>query len=306
MIDLRGDLGRIHGSVGVTIDRPNIVLKARPSAELEVKGSRADRARALAEVILSSSGVEGGAEIEIVEDIPEHSGFGSGTQLALAVGTALSVLYNLGLTTEEIAVRLKRSRRSGVGTYAFKLGGFIVDGGHSVDKMDVLPPLLFRSEVPEGWRFVVGVPRLGKDHSGAVEEEAFRRLGPPPESLLGEISRVILFKMMPAVLERDAATFGSAMTALDFKFGEFWKEVQGGLFSDPAIEEGINFLLEAGAHGVGQSSWGPAFYGLVEGAGQAEELSVRLAEFLNRERHGDESFVARPDNTGAVITIDEG
>ncbi len=32
MVDLRGDLGRIFGSVGVAIDRPNIVLEAEPIA----------------------------------------------------------------------------------------------------------------------------------------------------------------------------------------------------------------------------------------------------------------------------------
>ena len=35
MIDLRGDLGRIHGSVGVAIDRPNIVLRARAAPEIK-------------------------------------------------------------------------------------------------------------------------------------------------------------------------------------------------------------------------------------------------------------------------------
>ena len=172
MIDLRGDLGRIHGSVGVAIDRPNIVLKARAAPEVRVRGPRAERMRAFAEAILEGSGANGGAELELVSDIREHSGFGSGTQLGLAVGTALSELYGLGLSTEEIALRLDRSMRSGIGTYAFKHGGFILDGGPRVDRKNGIPPLLFRSDIPEDWLFVIGLPCIAQEHSGAAEDSA--------------------------------------------------------------------------------------------------------------------------------------
>jgi beta-RFAP synthase len=305
MIDLRGDLGRIHGSVGVAIDRPNIVLKARTATEVRSEGPRAERMRAFATAILDGSGVEGGVELEIVSDIREHSGFGSGTQLGLAVGTALSELYGLALSTEEIALKLGRSMRSGIGTYAFKHGGFIVDGGRSVNRKNVIPPLLFHSDVPEDWLFVIGVPDIEQSHAGLVENDAFRRLEPPPESLIGEISRVLLMQMIPAILEEDIVAFGGAMTAIDFKFGDFWKEVQGGRFSHPLIEAGVDFLLENGAYGVGQSSWGPAFYGLVEGEEQAQTLTGRLERFLNSNGRSGEAFYARPDNKGAVVRVGE-
>jgi beta-ribofuranosylaminobenzene 5'-phosphate synthase len=108
--------------------------------------------------------------------------------------------------------------------------------------------------------------------------------------------------MIPAILERDIEAFGSAMTDIDFKFGEFWLKIQGGRFSHPVIEGGVNFLLEAGAYGVGQSSWGPAFYGLVEGEGKAREISGRLEEFLNNDDRRGEAFVVRPDNRGAIVS----
>jgi beta-RFAP synthase len=95
MIDLRGDLGRIHGSVGVAIDNPSIVLKAKKASSIDLKGPRADRVKTFIETLLVSSGISGGVSIEVLSDIMEHSGFGSGTQLALAVGSALSELYGL-------------------------------------------------------------------------------------------------------------------------------------------------------------------------------------------------------------------
>ncbi|MDH5791676.1 MAG: GHMP kinase, partial [Candidatus Bathyarchaeota archaeon] len=189
--------------------------------------------------------------------------------------------------------------------YAFKHGGFIVDGGHKKDQRDGLPPLIFHSDVPEDWLFVVGLPDITQDRSGKVENDVFKRMEPPPGSLIGEISRIVLVKMIPAILERDIEAFGSAMTSIDFKFGEFWLEIQGGRFSHPVIEEGVNFLLEAGAHGVGQSSWGPAFYGLVRGESDAEKISERLRGFLNSGGRRGESFVARPDNRGAVVTVSD-
>jgi len=305
MIDLRGDLGRIHGSVGVAIDRPNIVLRARAAPEIRVEGPQAKRIRDFAKTILDGSGVEGGAELELVSDIREHFGFGSGTQLALAVGTALSALYGLALSPEEIALKLGRSMRSGIGTYAFKHGGFIVDGGRRVELENGIPPLLFRSDIPENWLFVIGLPSIEQSHSGSAEDDAFKRLEPPPESLIGEISRMVLMQMIPAIIEKDIAAFGGAMTGIDFKFGEFWEDVQGGRFSHPLIEAGVNFLLENGAYGVGQSSWGPAFYGLVEGEDQAKEVAGKLEAFLNSGGRSGEAFYAGPDNKGAVVTIVE-
>jgi beta-ribofuranosylaminobenzene 5'-phosphate synthase len=303
MIDMRGDMGRIHGSVGVTIDRPRILLKASPSSQLQVKGFRSERVRAYAETILQTYDIDGAANIELISDINEHSGFGSGTQLALAVGAAISRLYSLWLTPEEIAVTLGRSKRSGVGVYAFKQGGFIIDGGHRLDRKEELPPLIFNTPVPEDWRFVIGLPEIARNHHGELEHTAFKNIEPPPPQLIGEISRVILVQMMPAILERDVKAFGEAMTAIDFKFGEFWLKVQGGRFSSPVIEDGVNFLLEAEALGVGQSSWGPAFYGLAEGEDQANSLLGQLGKHLNSGGRRGEVFIARPDNKGAVIEL---
>ena len=302
MIDLRGDLGRIHGSVGVAIDNPSISLKAKKASSIDVKGPRADRVKAFTETFLTGSEINSGAYIEVLSDIMEHSGFGSGTQLALAVGKALTELYSLNFTAEEIAQKLNRSRRSGIGTYAFKHGGFIVDAGHRTEGKPEIPPLLFRADVPESWRFVIGVPKIPIKKSGSAENNAFKKLDPPPATLIGEISRIILMQMIPAIIEEDIASFGDAMTSVDYKFGEFWVEIQGGRFTHPTIEGGIEFLAERGALGLGQSSWGPAFYGLSESEAQARKIWVDLEKYLNEDQRKGRAFVARPDNTGAIIS----
>jgi beta-ribofuranosylaminobenzene 5'-phosphate synthase len=305
MVDLRGDLGRIYASIGVAIDRPNIILKATYAPEIEISGSRADRTRKFAETILDTYEVEAGVKIDVTSDIPEHSGFGSGTQLALAVGTALSELFYLDLHPDEIALKLNRSQRSGIGTYAFQYGGFIVDGGHRTEKRDGVPPLLFRFDIPQDWRFVIGLPKIPKKWSGEVENKTFQDIKLPSKDLGGCISRVLLLQMIPALLEKDIHSFGIAMTNIDRMFGEYWSEPQGGVYSHPIIKSGIEFLLENGVNGVGQSSWGPTLYGIVEGESEALKITEMLEDYLNTGGIVGDSFVVRPNNKGAEVKVSE-
>jgi beta-RFAP synthase len=305
IIDLRGDLGRLYGSVGVAIDRPALTLRASPSPELEVVGPRSERAHRYAKRVINELGLKGGARIEVISDIPEHAGFGSGTQLALAVATSLMRLHGRPYEVEELAWRLGRGRRSGVGVYAFKYGGFIVDGGHRMGEARGIPPLIFRSPVPEGWFFVVGLPEIGVGLSSEAEEEAFRRLKPPAREMVGEMARIVWLKMIPAIIEGDIRVFGEAITDLDSTFGDYWMEIQGGRYRHRIIEEGVELLREMGSYGVGQSSWGPAFYGLVEGEDRAREMAEALRDFLRERGYLGDAFHARPSNGGAIIELQE-
>jgi len=297
---MRGDLGRIHGSVGVAVDRPRLTVKVSDSGETRIRGARSDRAANIVETLLRDGGVDSGVDVEIVEDIPEHTGFGSGTQLVMALGTALARLHDLSLEPEEIAVRFGRSRVSGVGVHAFLGGGFIVDGGHALTRRDAVPPLVFRHRVPDDWLFVIGIPDIKRGVSGEQEKAAFRALEPPPAEVVADVARLVLLQMIPSIIEPDIERFGDAMTKLDTKFGSYWAKVQGGVYSHPGIEAGVNHLLAEGALGAGQSSWGPALYGLAEGRTQSGRLAASLERFLNKDGRG-EAFVTAADNVGAVI-----
>ncbi|MCW4049652.1 MAG: hypothetical protein NWE89_07930 [Candidatus Bathyarchaeota archaeon] len=302
IVDMRGDLGRIHGSVGVSIQEPRLTLKAYKSNETKIIGARSGRALDFLNKLLSINHVETSVTVEITQDIPEHAGFGSGTQLALSIGTAVSRLFDLGLQAKEIAVRLERSRVSGIGTLGFLHGGFIVDGGHAVDRRDTVAPLIHRSDVPNDWVFVVGLPDIIKGFSGEQEQNAFKKFEPPPADLVSEVSRIVMMQMIPSILEEDITLFGDAMTKLDTKFGDYWAKVQGGRYSHPRIEECVNFLLENDAYGAGQSSWGPALYGLADGMIQARKLCDELSKFLHKDDNTGKAFVTRADNKGALIT----
>jgi beta-RFAP synthase len=305
IIDMRGDLGRIHGSVGVAIENPYLSLKASESNELVVNGPRASRIREYVNIILDEYCIQEKVRIEVFSDIPEHMGFGSGTQLALSIGKAISCLFKPEIRIKEIAKRLERSRVSGIGTYSFLNGGFIVDGGHRISSPNKVPPLVFRSDFPDDWYFVVGVPKIERGPSGDNEKNAFKKLEPPPANLVAEVSRIVLIQMIPSILEHEIEPFGEAMTKLDAMFGDYWALVQGGRYTHQRIEDSVNHLLNNGAYGAGQSSWGPALYGLAEGKKQAEELADSLNNFLNEGKEKGKTFVTDANNTGAQVRVME-
>ena len=94
LIDLNGALGRIDGGVGLTLDYPSIRINAKKDAQLSVSGTTefAERIKSAASAVLTQYNINGVA-IDVVQEYPNHVGLGSGTQVALAVGTAISELY---------------------------------------------------------------------------------------------------------------------------------------------------------------------------------------------------------------------
>jgi beta-ribofuranosylaminobenzene 5'-phosphate synthase len=98
--------------------------------------------------------------------------------------------------------------------------------------------------------------------------------------------------------------FGRALTEVDIQTGRFFQEAQGGTYREKLAADAVRDLLNAGAYGVGQSSWGPCLYGLVDG--RTEGDVVRAAQkFL--DEHGLEGKVvqAGPNNKGAEILVKE-
>jgi beta-RFAP synthase len=229
----------------------------------------------------------------------EHMGLGTGTQLALAVGRALAAAYGLGeLDAVELARRVGRGQRSALGVHGFARGGFLVEAGKR--RPDEVAPLVARTAFPEAWRVVLLLPRWGQGLHGPGESEAFARL--PDREALAEtdaLCRLVLLGMLPALAEQDLAAFGEALYDFNRRVGEAFRPVQGGTYAHPQTADVVAFVRRQGVRGVGQSSWGPAVFAVVEDAGRAEDLAKRL-----RERFAltaGETVVAPACAPGAVI-----
>ena len=64
----------------------------------------------------------------------------------------------------------------------------------------------------------------------------------------------------------------------------------------------IECMLQCGAYGAGQSSWGPALYGLVKES-ESKAVANKMRDFLTRNKKGGSVFVTRCSNRGARTYI---
>lgn len=278
VLDLRGSGGRWFGGLGAAAPAPLLLVSAEPHEELIVEGEDAERARGFAVRCLAHLGVTAGARVRVHQALPSHAGLGSGTQLGLAVARALAELYGLPTDVRTLAASIGRARRSAVGTWTFAGGGFVVEGGRQRHS-DSCGPLIARLPFPDDWRCVVAIPDARQPGlSGAAEEAVFAALPPPSEREVEKVAHLVLMVMLPALADADLPVFGRALTEVQQLTGRWFASVQGGAFAGGVSTELIARLTEWGAQGVGQSSWGPAVYGIIAG----EDASRRLAD---RVRH---------------------
>jgi beta-RFAP synthase len=199
-------------------------------------------------------------------------GLGSGTQLALAVGVGLARLYGLPMSAREIARLTERGARSGVGLAVFEQGGFALDGGRG--QHDDAPPVIFRAAFPEAWRFVLVLDTDAHGLHGPEELSAFERLPVFPAERAGHLCRLALMQLLPALTEQDLPRFGAALTELQQIIGDHFAPAQGGRFTSRRVAQALAWLEQAGATGIGQSSWGPTGFALAGDPAQAAQLAA--------------------------------
>ena len=297
------------GGVGMMVDRPWSVVRVRSGVAADsVKGPREVVGRVqgvLAALRENCPEGQGGRffEIEVLETIPGHRGFGSGTQLALAVAratTAADAEWKPG----DLAPG--RGRRSRVGMTGFFEGGLIVDAGPFGDRLrtphaDAESSGLLGLSVPAAWRVVLVVPSGTEGCSGAAEGAAFDRVGASaPETerrLLGLVEESII----PGVEGGDFVAFASGIAEFNRVVGEHFAPVQGGVYSHPLVRGLGRILAGSDWPYFAQSSWGPAAAIFCESEASAEALEAFLRERLSSTEA--EVFVAGPLNRGASVAV---
>lgn len=296
-LDLNGDIGRHFGSIGLALDQPATQIVVSPSAKTEATGPEADRVLKLIRRFASPP-LSRTYSVAVEEAIPAHGGLGSGTQLALALGTALFMLEGRERLTSELADLGARGARSGIGLAAFEAGGFIVDGGRG--PKDLPPPVTLRMDFPEHWRVLLILDPTQAGVSGEAEATAFAGLPTFPESKAARICHLVLMKLVPGLAERDIRSFGAAITEIQAIVGGHFASRQGGsAWTSPAVGRIANRMSELGASGIGQSSWGPTGFAFTETPEAAERLYHSLVEGAKRD--GLNIVIAKGRNSGALI-----
>jgi beta-RFAP synthase len=303
-VDVSGSLGRRFGSIGLALDDFWTDVELHRSDGVAAHGESADRALHYLRRLVDEYDAVTGCTVEVRRAIPEHVGLGSGTQLALAIGTAFGALRNVPVTLPALAALADRGARSGVGIGAFEHGGFIVDGGRGSGGGH--PPVIARLAFPSAWRVLLVFDRGGRGLSGEAELAAFRALNAFPQAQAARLAHLVLLRLLPALAEHEFRSFGDAVGEIQRTVGDYFGAAQGGRFASPAVAEVLAWLEANGVSGVGQSSWGPTGFGIVDSELRAHALLMDARSRFGHRREL-ELVVARGRNRGHDIdrTIEE-
>ena len=297
-LDLDGALGRRFGSLGLTISDVATRLLVREAEQVNVVGESSGRVKKYLTNFLSRKGLATSYEIEIKSKIPDHSGLGSGTQLALAVGAAIAKLSDLDCELTDIATLLNRGARSGIGIGAFQKGGFLVDAGRDTESK--VPPIVSRLEFPLNWRVLLVLDESIQGVHGQDEITSFSSLPPFSSDTAARLCRYVLMQILPAIYEKNIELFNLGIYELQRSMGEYFASAQGGRYTSKLVGNVISYLESLGVKGVGQSSWGPTGFAFFDSETQAHTLMRELqAKFADNPELKYKIVSGR--NNGALI-----
>ncbi|WP_421077435.1 beta-ribofuranosylaminobenzene 5'-phosphate synthase [Methanothermococcus sp. Ax23] len=323
LIDLNGSIGRVDGGIGITLNHPNFIVEGRGSSDIEIefdknilnninninKNEIEKRIYNISKKILNYIGEEG-IYLKIKNIIPQHSGLGSGTQMALSTGKLISMIYNKELDGKTLSNITGRGGTSGIGVNAFEKGGFIIDGGHTFgkgkDKEDFrpssasknvrAPPLLFRHDF--NWDVVLTIPK-GENIYGDKEIDIFKKYCPIPLNETQRMCHLILMKMMPAVIENDIKSFGEVVNELQY-IG--FKKVEVELQKD-IVKELLGALQKVSYSGL--SSFGPTIYSICNGKEGIQKVVETSKEFFDKNGIEGDVIITKGNNNGFKIETNE-
>jgi beta-ribofuranosylaminobenzene 5'-phosphate synthase len=300
---------RLYGGLGLALREPRTVVTADPADGVDCDdpdaAAYARRAVSLLDVP--------GARLTVERSLPSHVGVGSGTQLALATLTAVARANGVDPVVRELAPDLGRGGRSGVGVATFESGGFVLDAGHPTVRFTTsrpadgdwtVPPVAASHPVPAEWRFLLVLPELDEGRSGEVEDASMRAAVERADPVISNrIAGVLMRRVLPAVATGNAERFGSAVEEVGRLNGAWYADEQGGTYRPPVGELVATLSETPAVFGAGQSSWGPAVYGVTDAANAdaaraAGEEALAAADVAGRVR------IVRGRNRGARVDAD--
>ena len=306
-LDPAATLGRRFGSVGLVLNGFDTVVEmVRADADRAdaFDGGDVALARAIEHLRTLRLATRCAAPVRLVVRAapPMHAGLGSGTQLALAVGSAFSRLFELGLGTGALATLLGRGARSGVGIAGFDHGGLLLDGGPRADGMPAA--LLARLALPAPWRAIVALDPRVQGLSGAGEKAALATLPPLPHAVSAEICHEVLMRLLPGAAGAEFEPFAAAVSQIQRLLGDHFAPAQAGRrFTSAPVARLMDWIGSHTLAGIGQSSWGPAGFALLRSAEEAR-LALAAARAAGVLDAALEVSVAAPRNRGAGVAVD--
>ncbi|OYT37302.1 MAG: hypothetical protein B6U89_07495 [Desulfurococcales archaeon ex4484_58] len=302
-------LGTGYGGIGVAIEPPFIRVRVARSTTFNFINYSGIDVDDVVENVVDKLDVKY-VEIKVYSAIPRHVGLGSTTQLSLAIGYGINKVFDLGYTIRELAALFGRGFISGIGIGVFEQGGFIVDSGRRLSggkvvkpkKPDDLPLVLARYSFPNNWYFIVLVPETDYRVLEAEERKLLRKPLSIDLETQNKLYQLLLFKIIPSIMRKDLDGFSKALTKIQFLTGKYFSKYQGGIFCCRETEAVIKALLRHGVKGVGQSSWGPVAYGVIDNYYRGVRIMNSVVEELKEEGINVKyKYVSKPRNRGYSV-----
>lgn len=297
--DLNAQSCRRFGSVGLSVDAPRTHIALAIGEGVFGDALLPAYIEKSKQALLDYWQIEQPVSVLVHEAIPRHFGLGSGTQMALAIGAGISQLFGLNATAQEIADMTSRGARSGIGVGTFEQGGLVVDGGRGPRTQ--LPPILARHPFPADWRVILMFDHAHQGIHGAQELAAFGELPDATYASSVHNAHALLMQALPALLEQDLTLFGQAISQLQAYTGRYFAPAQGGLYASLWVTQAINLLKARGVTCLGQTSWGPTGFAIVENEALARDLLAQLANSFSATTLTFQ--VCSANNTGAHIQL---
>jgi len=305
-LDPSASLGRPFGSIGLVIEgfETEVELSAAladgVTADTPEGHAQMDRAAACLRALRERSGRFEPLHLRLLRVLPAHGGFGSGTQLALAIGRAFAQWHRLDLSTPTLAHWLGRGQRSGIGIHGFDLGGLLVDGGPAADGRPA--PLLSRIALHEDWRILVVQDRREHGLAGIDEQGALAGLAAMPAARSAEICHEVLMHVLPGAANAEFGPFALGVSRVQRSLGAYFAPAQHGrAYTSAAVGRLMDWIGDSDhPAAIGQSSWGPTAFAIVESQSRAEALehALRAADLIEP---GLAVRIVAPRNRGAEI-----
>jgi beta-ribofuranosylaminobenzene 5'-phosphate synthase len=293
---------RQFGGAGAMLETPQVRLRVFAAETFSVHGALSSRVETFVQRWLhfQQRTQWPACSIDILETPPEHCGLGVGTQLGLAVATAMNAWHDIPPPAPlELALSVERGLRSAVGTYGFLQGGFIAERGKL--PTEALAPLDVRLDFPADWRFVLVTPQQLHGIHGAQEIQAFAKLPPMPLAWTEQLIALVRESLVPALAVADFERFSESLYEYCHLAGSAFATVQGGAYHGPLLTELVNTFRSWGVAGVGQSSWGPTLFCLFPHTDSAKAFLERVREEL--AQLDLYLHLATPCNHGVQVTI---
>ena len=136
--------------------------------------------------------------------------------------------------------------------------------------------------------------------SGEQETRVFGDIPPVAQRTTDQLITELESGLLPGITAGNFIMAADAIENYGRIAGSCFSSIQGGPYNGRLLNRRVEWLKELGAHGIGQSSWGPTLFCLFE----TETDAQRFKNSMGSDNSGQTLCVeiVRADNQGADIS----